>query len=203
MASDAKLARRGSLDAFADELQNASSDAIRIEPLPFRSVVNLRGRVTEEFSAAIEAATGVALPLEPNRWLGDGHHAAIWLGPDEWLLVAPDGEADMIERSIRAARPNGRWLSLVDVSHNYTSMLLSGPCVRDLLAKGCALDLHPRVFVSGDCAQTLLAKTRVFLCALDDATVIEVFIGNSFSPYTVQWLLDASAEFQAAEAAKR
>lgn len=203
MASDVKLVRRGALDALAGELAKASGDAVRIEPLPIRSVINLRGQATENFASDIEAATGVALPLEPNRWNCDGDRAAIWLGPDEWLFVAPDGEAESMEQAIRAARPNDPWLSLVDVSHNYASVLLSSPRIRDLLAKGCTLDLHPRAFGPGDCAQTVLAKTRVLLRAVDDGKSIELWIRNSFACYTMHWLLDASAEFRPAQAARR
>jgi len=203
MAGNAELLQRGAPDALAGELAAASSDGVRIEPLPFRSVVNLRGPATEEFANAVENATGTVLPLEPNRWTGDGNRAVFWLGPDEWLLVAPDGKAKTIEEAVRAARPDESWLSIVDVSHNYTCLLLSGPCVRYLLAKGCPLDLHPRTFGPGDCAQTILAKSRVFLRALDDVNSFELWIRNSFARYTVRWLLDACAEFRGAQAARR
>jgi len=202
MVHDAKLLRGGALDAFAGELAVASSDGLRIEPLAFRSIVNLRGPATEEFAKAVKDAAGIVLPIEPNRWNGNGNRAAFWLGPDEWLLVAPDSEARTIEEAVRAARPDEPLLSVVDVSHNYTCLLLSGPRVRHLLAKGCPLDLHPRTFGPGDCAQTILAKTRVFLRALDDVSSFELWIRNSFGRYIVRWLLDACAEFRAAQAAR-
>ncbi|HET6628427.1 MAG TPA: sarcosine oxidase subunit gamma family protein [Woeseiaceae bacterium] len=193
MARDPELLRAAP-DAIAGELAAASSDAVRIELLPYRSVLNVRGPATETFVHAVERQSGVALPLAPNRWNGSDRRAAIWLGPDEWLLAAPDGEARALETAIRDACPDEPWLSVVDVSHNYTSFALSGPGTRELLAGGCPLDLHPAAFGAGRCAQTLLAKTRVLLRALDDGNAIELWVRNSFARYTAQWLLASSAE---------
>jgi sarcosine oxidase subunit gamma len=193
MAAEIKLVRRGALDAYADELAKASSDALRIEVMPMRSVVNLRGATADQsLITDAQRALGIELPLMPNRWRGTDRIAAIWLGPDEWLLVAPDGKAGGIEKAMHAARTLDPWLSLVDVSHNYIALMLSGPRTRDLLAKGCALDLHSSAFSAGDCAQTIIAKSRVLLRAVDAENSIELWVRNSFAGYMAEWLLDAS-----------
>lgn len=192
MAPEIKLLLRGALDAYADELVKASSEALRLEIMAMRSVVNLRGNLADQsLITDAQHALGIELPLEPNRWHGDDRLAAIWLGPDEWLLVAPDGEAESIEKAMRESRPMDPWLSIVDVSHNYTGLKLSGPRTRDLLAKGCALDLHASVFSAGNCAQTILGKSRVLLRAVDGEDSIELWVRNSFAGYVVAWLLDA------------
>ena len=194
MAADFQLVRRKALGAIAGELAIAHGDAVRLEVVPPRTVLNVRGPGTETFAAAVAEAFGVAPPLEPNRWTGVRNRAAVWLGPDEWLLIAPDGESRGIERDLHEALPEKARLSVVDVSHNYTTLHLSGSRAREVLAKGCALDLHRLSFHAGDCAQTLLAKTRVILRAVDEE--IELWIRNSFASYTAQWLLDAAAEFR-------
>lgn len=183
--------RRAPLQELAGELRAASGDEMCIEPLGFRSLVNLRGQAADaDFTAAVGKALGIELPLDANRWIGDEHRAAIWLGPDEWLIVAPDGEAGSLEDAIRTSRDSDPWLSVVDVSHNYTSLMLSGPGVRELLAKGCSLDLHPRAIGHGDCVQTVLAKARVLLRIVENGS-IELTVRNSFAPYTARWLIDA------------
>ena len=197
MAADLQLVRGDASGAFAGELARGSGAAVRLEVVPPRTVLNLRGPATAKFAGAVAAVFGNALPLEPNRWTGTGGRAAIWLGPDEWLLVAPNGASLNVKEELQKATPDEPWLSVVDVSHNYTALRLSGPRVRELLAKGCALDLHGSRFSAGDCAQTLLAKTRVILCAVDDGS--ELWIRNSFAAYTLRWLLDASAEFRREE----
>ncbi len=192
MVAEMKLVRRGVLDEYADELATASYDALSIEVIPMRSVVNLRGNSADQSLVNdVQRAIGIELPLIPNHWHGDDRIAAIWHGPDEWLLVAPDGEAEDIENAIRESRPMDPWLSLVDASHNYTALLLSGSRTRDLVAKGCALDLHSSVFCAGDCAQTILAKSRVLLRAVDRENSIELWVRNSFAGYTAAWLLNS------------
>ncbi len=194
MAADLQLVRRDALGELAGALAAASNDAVRLELVPPRAVLNIRGQATERFAGAVEGVFGVAPPLEPNRWAGTRDRAAIWLGPDEWLLLASDGVSRAIEQGLREVCAEEPRLAVTDVSHNYTTLRLSGSCARELLAKGCALDLHPSVFDAGACAQTLLARTRLILRAVDDA--IELWIRNSFASYTAQWLLDAVSEFR-------
>lgn len=197
MAVDAVDLRRLPLDSLAGELEALTDESVRIQPVGFRSVINLRGDASDDgFMTAMDETLSVKLPSAANRWTGDDRRAAIWLGPDEWLIVGPDGEAAAVEEAIRKARPEDPWLSVVDVSHNYTALLLSGMGVRELLAKGCPLDLHPRAFGAHDCAQTILARTRVLLRAMDDQRSIEVWVRNSFAGYMARWLLDASAELR-------
>lgn len=193
MAADFQLVRRDTLGALAGELAVARGDAVRLELVPPRTVLNVRGPGRENFAAAVAEVFGLAPPLEPNRWAGVRNRAAIWLGPDEWLLVAPDGASRELERDLREALPEETTLSVVDVSHNYTTLRLSGSRARELLAKGCALDLHPLNFRAGDCAQTMLARARVILRAVDDE--MEIWARNSFASYMAQWLLDAATEF--------
>ncbi|HLU07156.1 MAG TPA: sarcosine oxidase subunit gamma family protein [Woeseiaceae bacterium] len=187
--------RRAAVDPFAGSRVAVESDAIRMELARPRAAINLRGRPGDAGFIAAIRGTGIRLPVEPNTWAGDDERAAIWLGPDEWLVVAPDGEAATFEAAVRAALPGDPWLSLVDLSHNYTTFLLSGSRVRDLLAKGCPLDLHPKAFRAGCSAQTMLAKSSVLLRALEDGGVVEIWLRNSFADYTARWLLDAATEF--------
>ena len=84
------------------------------------------------------------------------------------------------------------WGSVVDVSANRTVIELSGPRARELLAHGCSLDLHPRSFGPGDCAQTLLAQTAVILWQTDDAPTFKIFVRASFAAHLTRWLADAA-----------
>lgn len=190
-APDLQLEPQSGLGHFAESFAQAEDDALRFEIAPARSVVNLRGAPADQSLVTdTQRMLGIELPLAPNRWHGSDHRAALWLGPDEWLLVAGADEAGEIEQAMREARPTDPWLSVVDVSHSYTRISLSGPGGRELLAKGCSLDLNPDVFPSGGCAQTHLAGSRVLLRALDDNS-FEIWVRNSFARYMAAWLLDA------------
>jgi sarcosine oxidase, subunit gamma len=89
--------------------------------------------------------------------------------------------------------------TVVDVSAQRTTVALRGEHALDLLAGGCALDLHPRVFGRGAAAQTLLGQAGVLLMALDDTgTHYQLVVRSSFAGYLTAWLLDAATEYRSA-----
>jgi sarcosine oxidase subunit gamma len=114
----------------------------------------------------------------------------LWLGPDEWLVAG--GSADLPER-LRAALA-GVHAAVVELSASRAVFELTGPAARDVLAKGCALDVHPRAFGPGQCAQTGLARAAVILEQVDAAPTFRIFVRRSFARYLATWLADAAAE---------
>jgi sarcosine oxidase subunit gamma len=80
---------------------------------------------------------------------------------------------------------------VVDVSAYRAVVELAGEDRFDLLAQGCGLDLHPRSWRDGRCAQTLLGRVPVLLQERDDAT--RVFVRTSFANHLAGWLLRAAA----------
>jgi len=159
---------------------------------PFVAMVDVRlGTVGSESSTAL----GVDLPTAPNSWVPTGTGRAVWLGPDEWLLTSTIGTPEELEARVGSAvLPLGG--SATDVSAQRIGLRLTGARVRDLLAKGCSIDLHPRVFGRGSSAQTTLGQAGVVLLALSDAgDDYLVLVRSSFAGYLADWLLDAALEF--------
>jgi sarcosine oxidase subunit gamma len=147
-------------------------------------------RAAGEVAVRVGQALGIALPVEPNTVASAGERSVLWLGPDEWLIVDAMNTPEEIEATVRAAfAPD--WGSVVDVSANRTIMELSGPRARDLLAHGCSLDLHPRRWRPGRCAQTLLAQTAVILWQTDEAPTFKILVRASFAAHLARWLADA------------
>ena len=73
---------------------------------------------------------------------------------------------------------------------------LHGLGARELLARGCTLDLHPRAFPPWRCAQTLCAKADVIIQAVDagdDEAAFDLIVRRSFADYLWRWLADASS----------
>lgn len=179
------------------DLGNAGGAAVRLELLAPQTHLNIRGRPGDEsFKDAVHGALGMHLPEGSNRYRQSGQVRVAWLGPDEWLILAPENAAEDIEARLLEANGDDPWMSVVDVSHNYTGFRLVGPAAADVLSKGCPLDLHPRVFGPGDCAQSLLAQTRILLLHAGSGRGFEVRVRNSFARYTAHWLVDAMAEFR-------
>jgi sarcosine oxidase, subunit gamma len=198
---DSLSLRRSPLADRAAELAAHGADGprgVRLVEEPFLTQVNLRVHAGSPAVARVEHALNLALPHhEPNRVSGDADGAALWLGPDEWLLVAPDGRADQLVASVREAVADSLG-STVDVSANRTTLRLSGPMAREVLEKICSLDLHPRSFAPGRCAQTNLGRTQAILWQLDPAPTYRILVRNSFANYLADLLLDAMQEFTTA-----
>ncbi|MGW1679313.1 sarcosine oxidase subunit gamma [Saccharopolyspora sp. NPDC002376] len=188
--------RRSPLAARATELAARSGRAVQLTEEPFLTQVNLRVHPGSPAVARIEHALNLALPHhEPNLVSGDEHAAALWLGPDEWLLTAPDGQSPTLLAALDDALSDSLG-STVDVSANRTTLRLSGPMSREVLEKLCSLDLHPRwSFTPGHCAQTLIGRTQAILWQLNREPTYRLLVRNSFSPYLADVLLDAMQEF--------
>ena len=137
---------------------------------------------------------GVALPLAANTTARRAGLAALWLGPASWLLV---GGAAPSFASYAAARDalTAAGGALVDVSVSRVAWTLSGPRAADVLAKGCPLDLHPRAFAAGACAQSLYLHVNVLIEKRDDAPTFAVLSARSFARDIWRALCEASAQY--------
>lgn len=151
-------------------------------------MINLRGRPADaEFLQSVRSALGVGLPVAPQTVAAGEHCTTLWLGPDEWLIVG--GATSEISEQLPL-----EGASLTDVSHARTVVRVSGAKTRELLAKGVSLDLHPRAFKPGQCAQTAIVKMNVIVHQVGDA-VFDVYVARSFAEAFWHWLTESAAEF--------
>jgi sarcosine oxidase, subunit gamma len=139
--------------------------------------------------AAAGAAFGVALPETACHANATQDRAALWLGPDEHLLLAPDGSQAAIAVALETALA-GHAHSLVDVSQRQVALTVAGAAAPDLIASGCPLDLDPDAFPVGACARTLFAKAEVVLWRRS-AEEYHLEVGRSFSGYVLGCLTEA------------
>lgn len=192
--------RHSPLGHRSAEFAKSSVDGVsgvRLAEEAFFAQINLRVHPGSPAVARIEHALGLALPHhQPNRVSGDEDRAILWLGPDEWLVVTPDGQGEQVLDAVRTATADSLGSS-VDVSANRTTLRLSGPMARAVLEKVCSLDLHPRAFGRGQCAQTLVGRTQVVLWQVSAEPAYRLLVRCSFAGYLADLLLDAMAEFTA------
>jgi sarcosine oxidase, subunit gamma len=165
---------------------------------PFLGYLNLRGALhSAGLRDKIEDVLALSLPLKPNTVTLDGPRLACWLGPDEWLVITGPGEEQRVLEGIRAVI-SGQRAAVSDVSGGQTLIESAGRHARDVLAKGCTLDLHPRVFPPGRCAQTLVARCPAMILRVDSRDTLGVVVGRSFADYLWRWLVDAAQEYDLA-----
>jgi sarcosine oxidase subunit gamma len=191
------MRRNGPLERLTEGFASLP-ETVQIVPKHFVAMVDLRVDPAGAAAADVGRHLGVALPTTPSTWVETDTARVIWLGPDEWLVTSPVQTPQALESGLRKA-VDGRG-AVVDVSAQRTTLWLTGEHARDVLAAGCSIDLHPRVFRRGSAAQTLLGLTGVVLVALDDTgTSYHILVRASFAQYLASWLLDAAVEHGAAD----
>lgn len=142
------------------------SDAVRLSALPFAARFILRGA----------APPGTAM----NRATATGAGTLLMLGPDEWLLIAPDG----------TPCPDGA----IDISHRNAAIAIAGPFAVPTLNGFVALDLDEAAFPVGMCTRTLLGKAEIVLWRTE-AEEFRLEITRSFAPYVWACLEEGRREF--------
>lgn len=134
---------------------------------------------------------GITLPREACRSSSDGSLIALWLGPDEWLILKrnpPEGWVEELGYSLK-----GITCSLVDVSHRQIAFSIQGAVAERILASGCALDLAPAAYPVGTCTRTMFAKAEIVLWrTAPDGFHLEVW--RSFACYVEALLREAENE---------
>ena len=164
-----------------------------ISELAHLGKLNLRGG--DGIVPAVRKHTGCDQLPGNNRTVTVGDRTLVWLAPDEYLLLCEAGQEGHLHSqlmidlaSVHAATTN--------VTDALCAISLRGPAVRQVLAKGCAIDLHPSVFTAGMCAQTMLSHAAVTLIA-GESDRFTLICRTSFAAYVHDWLMDAGLEYGA------
>ncbi|MGE8943642.1 sarcosine oxidase subunit gamma [Leptospira interrogans] len=158
------------------------------------AVVQVQARKNQDaaLTNALSAAFGLRLP-EPGHASTAGEWSAVWIQPGMWLVTSPfTGPGDLLNR---LATIVGTTASLTDQTFGKTVLRLAGPHARDVLAKGCRVDLHPRVFGPGQSAVTPLSQVSCVLAQVDDKPTFDLIVPSTFAVAAVEWLEIAAAEY--------
>ncbi len=174
------------------------SEATTVTTLPDATRFIVRGG--DAAISAMGSAIGVELSRQACRATQSGSRAALWLGPDEWLLLAGDVEREAIElylTSVTTVTPG----SAVDVSDRQVGIALAGPRAADALAAFMPLDLDPAAFPVGMCTRTIFGKAEIVLWRrAEQAFRIEVW--RSFASYVLACFDEALLEYGEPPAAR-
>ena len=173
--------RRGPLDG-----RSANLPSVSIAPAP--SAFRMSLRAPAESVSALSRAPGLALPQRPKQSaVAKSGRAALWLGPDEWLLV--DQQDDPVH-ACASVRP---FHSAVDVSHRNLGIVVSGDGAEATVSAGCPQDLSLAAFPVGACSRTVLGKIEIVLWRTGE-TEFRVECWRSFCDYAFTFLADAARD---------
>lgn len=166
--------------------RHAGNAQVTITPASAASRLSLRAPATSR--AALSRALGLTLPERPKQSATTGARTALWLGPDEWLVIDQDGsDLPGVLQSVTALH------SAVDVSHRNTAAVLTGPAAEAVLSSGCPQDLRLATFPVGACSRTILGKAEVVIWRTAPET-FRVEVWRSFSDYVFTLLSVAARE---------
>ena len=161
-----------------------------LRPHPPLARFSLRGEL--RLLASVLAAIGVPISQGVCRAVTGERCIALWLGPDEQLLLAQDAHGSQLAQLLSeqlATVPH----SLVDISQRQVAFEIVGPIARTLLSTGCPLDLADEAFPVGMCTRTLFEKSEVVLWR-SDPQAFHVEVWRSFAPYVTGLLAQAARE---------
>jgi sarcosine oxidase subunit gamma len=159
--------------------------------LPPAARLAVRGGETA--ATLIGMGFGLALPRAVCRAATDGTRSALWLGPDEWLLIAPKGEEQALMKKIAGAL-GSEPASVVDVSDRNLAIAVRGPKATEALNGFNSLDLDPAAFPVGMCTRTLFGKAETVLWRTG-AETFRIEVWRSFAPYVLGCLEEALREY--------
>jgi len=159
---------------------------VTVEMLPPAERISLRA--PQASLAELSKALGVTLPTKPKTSATKAGRTALWLGPDEWLVIDENG-AELVG----VAASSGVLHSATDVSHRNTAVIVSGPGAEATLAAGCPQDVSLSAFPVGACSRTLLGKAEVVILRLDEET-FRVEVWRSFSDYAFGLLAEGAED---------
>ncbi len=168
--------------------RKVANAAVTVTPAEPAARLSLRAR--PDGVAALSKALGVKLPEKPktSATSKSGGRAALWLGPDEWLVIDTAG-GDPVADCAKAKALN----SAVDISHRNTAILVEGRGAEATLNAGCPQDLSLSAFPVGACSRTILGKIEVVIWRTGEAA-FRVECWRSFSAYAFDFLAEAAAD---------
>jgi heterotetrameric sarcosine oxidase gamma subunit len=170
---------------------------VESKPMPVQCrladpAIRLNIRADTAAAAGIGLAIGVLLGTAPCRAVIVRDRTALWLGPDEWLVLAPESESALAQQALPALG------SIVDVSHAFVGLEVCGPRAAWCINAFNALDLDPRAFPVGACTRTLFGKAAIVLWRAA-AEQFRIEVARSHAAYVRQCLEEASREFLSPE----
>ena len=166
-----------------------SAPSVKLVVLPPAHRISLRAPAASV--AALSGVLGLTLPRKPKASASKGSRTALWLGPDEWLVI-DDGARDPLEdcASVEALH------SAVGISHRNVAVSVTGPGAANTVNAGCPQDLSLAAFPVGACSRTILGKSEIVLLRTgEEAFRVECW--RSFSDYVFAFLTEAARDASA------
>ncbi|MEO6609046.1 MAG: sarcosine oxidase subunit gamma family protein [Aestuariivirga sp.] len=174
--------------AHRSEPANTSID---LHEISTRGMIDLRGLASDrKFMAAAKQVLGLDLPKAPRTSVAWGDVKALWLSPDQWLILCARDKAPTLQAELSKALEGIHSLA-VDVSDMRCVIRLEGEGVRETMMKGCSLDLISGDYTPGTVRRVRFAEIAGLLHIIEE-NVIDLYVFRSYADYAWDFLLKAA-----------
>ena len=176
--------------------EEADGLAINLREIAGRGMIDLRGLASDHtFMAAAKEVLGFDLPKKPRASSAWGDLQALWLAPDQWLILCTGAKKAELLANLRRAF-DGLHMLVVDVSDMRAILRAEGDAARTVLLKGCSLDLLGPGYGAGTVRRVRFAEIAALMHVVSEKPdVIDIYVFRSYADYAWDWFLaNARAE---------
>jgi sarcosine oxidase, subunit gamma len=165
--------------------------SISMREISERGMIDLRGLTSDrKFMNAVKSILGFDLPKAPRNSASWGDMKALWLSPDQWLILCTRSKITALLAELNAALNKIHSLA-VDVSDMRAIIRLEGEGVRETLMKGSSLDLISADYKAGTVRRMRFAEVAALLHIVEE-NVIDIYVFRSYAEYTWAFLTNAA-----------
>ena len=156
----------------------------------------IRGK-TKEFITAIGKNSNMLLPTEPNTSTSGETLTALWLSPDEWMLISNETVSEesntyQVEDELIKNISKVKLGAVTDVSDQFVMLNIKGSKVFDLFATGSPFNFNDFRNKKGSVIQTILAHIDVIIHH-KEINEVNLFVRRSFSQHLHSWMSDSAS----------
>ena len=168
-----------------------SNTYVSLREITTRGMIDLRGLTTDrKFMAAAKEVLGFDLPKQPRTSSAFGDVKALWLSPDQWLILCARDKAPALVMELSNATAKTHALA-VDVSDMRSIIRLEGERAREVMMKGCSLDFTDEDFAAGFVRRVRFAEIAALFNIVEENS-IDLYVFRSYANYAWDFLLKAA-----------
>ena len=158
--------------------------------------LNLRGK-KREFFTAVGKHLDMILPTEANTSSSSSKLTALWLSPDEWMVVSNElieknTNSYDLEESLYKSISKTNLGAVIDVTDQFVMLELKGSKIYELFSSGSPYNFNDFREKKGSTTQTLLNNIDVIIQNKSE-NLVNLFVRRSFSEHLFSWINDSAS----------
>jgi sarcosine oxidase subunit gamma len=158
--------------------------------------LNLRGK-KREFFTAVGKHLDMILPTEANTSSSSSKLTALWLSPDEWMVVSNElieknNNSYDLEESLYNSISKTNLGAVIDVTDQFVMLELKGSKIYELFSSGSPYNFNDFREKKGSTTQTLLNNIDVIIQNKSE-NLVNLFVRRSFSEHLFSWINDSAS----------